>query len=92
MRAVIYACMLYLRSHVPHIQLHVFISILPRDIDVCFACLSDRLLLVNPVVLGLLPAVELLLLEPQVNLLLRGLDAVGAVADIAADVLAINRS
>lgn len=42
--------------------------------------------LVDPVVLGELPAVELILLEPEVNLLLGVLDRVGAVADVAADV------
>jgi hypothetical protein len=58
------------------------------------ACLLSKvyfvpteLLLVDPVVLSLLPAIELLLLEPQVNLLLRGLDTVGAMADVAANIL-----
>jgi hypothetical protein len=62
------------------------------------ACLLSKvyfvpteLLLVDPVVLSLLPAVDLLLLEPQVNLLLGGLDSIGAVADIAADIL-VSRS
>lgn len=44
-------------------------------------------LLVDPVELGGLPALDLLLLEPEVDLLLGVLDAVGAVADVAADVL-----
>jgi len=44
-------------------------------------------LLVDPVVLGELPGVELLWLEPESNLLLGAIDAVGAVADVAADVL-----
>jgi len=44
------------------------------------------LLLVNPVVLSALPALDLALLEPESNLLLAVLDAVGAVADVAADV------
>lgn len=43
-------------------------------------------LLVDPVELGRLPGDELLLLEPEGNLLLGVLDAVGAVADVAADV------
>jgi len=36
---------------------------------------------------GLLPALELLRLEPESDLLLGRLDGVGAVADVAADVL-----
>lgn len=44
-------------------------------------------LLVDPVESSLLPALELVGLEPQGNLLLGVLDAVGAVADVAADVL-----
>lgn len=36
---------------------------------------------------GLLPGLELLRLEPESNLLLGGVDGVGAVADVAADVL-----
>lgn len=46
-----------------------------------------NLFLVDPVVLGLLPTVDLLLLEPEIDLLLGRLDAVGAVADVAADIL-----
>jgi hypothetical protein len=49
--------------------------------------LSNNLLLVDPVVGGLLPALELLRLEPESDLLLGRLDGVGAVADVAADVL-----
>jgi len=45
-----------------------------------------RLFLVNPVVLGGLPALDLTLLEPESDLLLAVLDAVGAVADVAANV------
>jgi hypothetical protein len=45
------------------------------------------LLLVDPVVLSLLPALDLALVEPESDLLLGGLDGVGAVADVAADVL-----
>jgi proteasome assembly chaperone (PAC2) family protein len=40
---------------------------------------------------GLLPALELLGLEPEGDLLLGGLDGVGAVADVAADVLVRER-
>jgi hypothetical protein len=47
----------------------------------------NNLLLVDPVVGGLLPALELLRLEPESDLLLGRLDGVGAVADVAADVL-----
>jgi hypothetical protein len=36
---------------------------------------------------GLLPGLHLLGLEPESDLLLGGLDGVGAVADVAADVL-----
>ena len=46
-----------------------------------------HLFLVDPVVGGLLPGLELLGLEPEGDLLLGGLDGVGAVADVAADVL-----
>lgn len=44
-------------------------------------------LLVDPVELGLLVGDELVLVEPEGDLLLGVLDAVGAVADVAADVL-----
>ena len=43
------------------------------------------LLLVDPVDGGRLPADELLGLEPERDLLLRRVDGVGAVADVAAD-------
>ena len=43
-------------------------------------------LLVDPVVLGGLPAGDLVLLEPESDLLLGVLDRVGTVADVAADV------
>ena len=46
-----------------------------------------HLFLVDPVVGGLLPGLHLLGLEPESDLLLGGLDGVGAVADVAADVL-----
>ena len=49
--------------------------------------MTRHLFLVDPVVLGLLPALDLALLEPESNLLLGRLDGVGAVADVAADVL-----
>ena len=45
-----------------------------------------RLLLVNPVVLSGLPALDLAVLEPESNLLLAVLNGVGAVADVAANV------
>lgn len=44
-------------------------------------------LLVDPVELAVLVGDNLLLLEPEGNLLLGALDAVGAVADIAANIL-----
>jgi len=44
-------------------------------------------LLVDPVVLSALPALDLLGLEPQSNLLLGRVDGVGAVANVAADIL-----
>jgi hypothetical protein len=43
-------------------------------------------LLVNPAELSRLPLNDLILLEPKRNLLLRILDAVAAVADVAADI------
>jgi hypothetical protein len=46
-----------------------------------------RLLLVDPVVAGLLPALDLRLGEPEVDLFLGGLNSVGTVADVTADVL-----
>lgn len=49
-----------------------------------------HLFLVDPLVLGLLPGLDLLWLEPQSNLLLGGLDGIGAVADVSADVLRIQ--
>ena len=45
------------------------------------------LLLIDPVMLSLLVFKNLSLLEPQSNLFLRALDSIGAVADIAADIL-----
>jgi hypothetical protein len=53
----------------------------------CGSASTHLCLLVDPVESSLLPALELLLLEPQVDLLLGVLDAVGTVADVAADVL-----
>ena len=44
---------------------------------------------VDPVESHLLPRDDLVLLEPEVNLLLGVLDRVGAVADVAADILDI---
>lgn len=53
----------------------------------CIYRLERRLrLLVDPVVLGGLPAGDLVLLEPESDLLLGVLDRVGTVADVAADV------
>lgn len=46
-----------------------------------------HLFLVDPLVLGGLPALDLALVEPESDLLLGRLDGVGAVADVAADVL-----
>ena len=46
-----------------------------------------HLFLVDPVVLGRLPALDLTLVKPQGDLLLGGLDGIGTVADVAADVL-----
>lgn len=53
------------------------------------ACLlqNAHLFLVDPAVLRRLPALDLLVVEPQRDLLLRGVDGVRAVADVAADVL-----
>ena len=51
----------------------------------------NHLFLVDPVVLSLLVALDLALLEPKRDLLLSGLDGVGAVADVAADVLEETR-
>jgi hypothetical protein len=57
------------------------------DCQPCIYKLARNLrLLVDPVVLGGLPAVELVLLEPEGNLLLSVLDGVGTVADVATDV------
>ena len=47
----------------------------------------DLWLLIDPVKLSWLPADYLLVLEPECNLFLGAVDAIGAVADIAADVL-----
>jgi hypothetical protein len=51
-----------------------------------------QLLLVDPVVLSGLPALNLGFVEPEGDLLLGGLDGVGAVADVAADVLRVASS
>jgi hypothetical protein len=47
----------------------------------------ENLLLIHPVVLSRLPGLDLALLEPERDLLLGVLDAVAAVADVAANVL-----
>jgi hypothetical protein len=49
--------------------------------------MARHLFLVDPVVLAQLPGLDLALLEPKSNLLLGVLDGVGAVADVAADIL-----
>jgi hypothetical protein len=49
-----------------------------------------HLFLIDPVVLGGLPALDFTLVEPESNLLLSRLDGVRAVADVAADVLGRN--
>lgn len=49
------------------------------------------LLLVDPVVLSQLVLKHLVLAKPQINLFLRTLDSVGAVADVAANVLCFNQ-
>jgi hypothetical protein len=51
-----------------------------------FRIIDNLSLLVDPVVLGRLPAEDLTLLEPESNLLLGVLDGVGTVADVAADI------
>lgn len=48
--------------------------------------MGKNLLLVNPVVLSALPALYLTLLEPESDFLLAVLDAVRAVANVAANV------
>lgn len=48
---------------------------------------TKHLFLINPIILIHLPLREILLGEPQRNLLLGRLHAIGAVADIASDVL-----
>jgi len=45
-----------------------------------------NLLLVDPIVLSALPALDFTLLEPESNFLLRVLDGVGTVTDIASDI------
>jgi hypothetical protein len=71
-------------SHLPaQTSPHTPSSILPSPVLQCTANLS---LLVDPVVLSRLPALNLTLLEPESNLLLSVLNRVGAVAHVAADV------
>ena len=45
-----------------------------------------HLFFIDPVVLSRLPALDLLLIEPQSNFLLGGLHSIGAMADVAADI------
>jgi len=49
------------------------------------------LFLVDPVVLLLLPGVEIAVLEPQLDLLVSGVNAIRTVANVAADILDILR-
>lgn len=49
------------------------------------------LLFINPVVLSLLVLKHLVLAKPQINFFLRTLDSIGAVADVAADILFFNQ-
>lgn len=49
--------------------------------------MGAHLFLVDPVVLALLPGLDLAVLEPEGDLLLGVLDGVAAVADVAADIL-----
>ena len=49
------------------------------------------LLLIDPVVLSELVLKHLVLAKPQSNLFLRTLDSVGAVADVAANVLCLDQ-
>lgn len=49
------------------------------------------LLFINPVVLSLLVLKHLVLAKPQINFFLRTLDSIGAVADVAADILSFNQ-
>jgi hypothetical protein len=51
-----------------------------------FRFVDKNLLLVDPVVLSALPALDLALLEPKSDLLLGILNAVGAVADVTANI------
>lgn len=53
--------------------------------------LYNLLLLVDPGEVVLLPALDLLRLEPEGDLLLSVLDRVGTVADVATDVLKKHR-
>jgi len=61
--------------------------LLPHSTDTQLIDLHNLWLLVDPVVLGELPGVELLWLEPETNLVLGAVDTVRAVADVATDIL-----
>ena len=76
--------MLKLLSYLP-IQKSSIIQRLCLISDSMFNVFKTNLLLVDPVVLGTLPALDLTLLEPESNLLLCILDGVRAVTDIASD-------
>ena len=52
----------------------------------CSVVVNRSWLLVDPVMLGRLPALKLLRLEPQSDLLLGALDSIRAVADVATDI------
>lgn len=60
-------------------------TICARCLTVCSICRT--LLLIDPVVLSALPALDLTLFKPEGNFLLGVLDGVGTVADVASDYL-----
>jgi hypothetical protein len=59
---------------------------IPSDASSLLRIIMRRSFLIDPVVLGRLPALDLLRLEPESDLLLGTLDTVGAVADIATNI------
>jgi hypothetical protein len=79
--------MLKLLFYLPIIEAHPSWHDLCSISDSMFDALESNLLLVDPVVLSTLPALDLTLLEPESNLLLGILDGVGTVADVASDYL-----
>lgn len=56
-------------------------------VSICLALLVRLLLLVDPLEAVELPGLELLVLEPQSDLLIGAINGVGAVADVSANVL-----